>query len=199
MSSQKGFAGRVKFTLRELGEDAENYDVYEKMLELFHVKQKTGSLRDWLLDLAYQEAARELLISQGQVGRFKGAVVSSRESVQEAPNPPIKQQARKPEPEPEPEQRLEAVDVEPQAQAVRQSVAESIKPSVGRTVSEKSESMTLGGVVEDGDEIFDDEDTDYDMESFLPITLAQRAEEEKKKQGKGSSLPLGISSLVMST
>ena len=197
MSSQKGFAGRVKFTLRELGEDAENYDVYEKMLELFHVKQKTGGLRDWLVGLAYQEAARELLISQGQVGRFKGAVVSSRESVQEAPNPPIKQQARKPEPEPE--QRLEAVDVEPQAQAVRQSVAESIKPSVGRTVSEKSESMTLGGVVEDGDEIFDDEDTDYDMESFLPITLAQRAEEEKKKQGKGSSLPLGISSLVMST
>lgn len=195
MSSQKGFAGRVQITLREIEGDAENCDVYEKMLELFHVKQKTGSLRNWLVDLAYQEAARELLLSQQQREEFKSAVMPPRQSVQKAPNPPVKQQA------PKSEQRLEEVSVEPQAQVAGRSVAENIKPSAGRTVSERQESITLGGAAGDDEEIFDDEDADFNMEHFLPITLAQRAEEEKKKQreGKGSSLPLGISSLVMST
>lgn len=193
MSNQKGFAGRVQFTLRDLDEGAENCSVYGKMLELFHAKQKTGSLRHWLVELAYQEAARELLLSQQQKEEFKSAVVPPRQSVQKAPNPPVKQQA------PKSEQRLEEVSVEPQAQVAGQSVAENIKPSAGRTVSERQESITLGGAAGDDEEIFDDEDADFNMEHFLPITLAQRAEEEKKKQGKGSSLPLGISSLVMST
>ena len=192
MNSQKNFVARVQITLRELDEGAENCDVYEKMLELFHIKQKTGSLRNWLVELAYQEAARELLPSQQQREEFKSAVVPSRQSVQKAPNPPVKQKA------PMSEQRLEEVSVKPQAKVAGRSVAENTKPSAGRTVSERQESITLGGAA---GEIFDDADADFNMEQFLPITLAQRAEEEKKKQreGKGSSLPRGISSLVMPT
>lgn len=195
MNSQKNFVARVQITLRELDEGAENCDVYEKMLELFHIKQKTGSLRNWLVELAYQEAARELLPSQQQREEFKSAVVPSRQSVQKAPNPPVKQKA------PMSEQRLEEVSVKPQAKVAGRSVAENTKPSAGRTVSERQESITLGGAAGDDEEIFDDADADFNMEQFLPITLAQRAEEEKKKQreGKGSSLPRGISSLVMPT
>lgn len=195
MNSQKNFVARVQITLRELDEGAENCDVYEKMLELFHIKQKTGSLRNWLVELAYQEAARELLPSQQQREEFKSTVVPSRQSVQKAPNPPAKQQA------PMSEQRLEEVSVKPQAKVAGRSVAENTKPSAGRTVSERQELITLGGAAGDDEEIFDDEDADFNMEQFLPITLAQRAEEEKKKQreGKGSSLPRGISSLVMPT
>ncbi len=196
MKNHNNFIGRVKFTLRDPEGDAESDRVYAKMVELFHAKHKTGSLRYWLLDLAYQSAARELLVDEGQ-GMAVGTITPVHQAAQKNPQPPAQQQAVKSEPELKTKAKAKAEHAregEPQAQVgqVRERAVESTRSRV------EQGAVTVGGDVGGDVEIDDD---DVDMDSFLPLTLSGSVEKERGKQGtgKGSDMPLGISGLVMST
>jgi len=83
MSNLPDFKTRVQFSFGAApsGISDDTAVLYDKVAEMFQTKKKLGSLKYWLLELAYEAAEKELALENGIQSRVSAQVFDSDEVV----------------------------------------------------------------------------------------------------------------------
>lgn len=182
------FKTRVQFSFGEAPSDISDESVilYNKVAELFRSKMKLGSLKYWLLELAYDAAEKELALERGVESGLSVEAVRSDEalprrekkaerSTGEIDKPSASEVALS---DPQEVQQVE-VAAAPQAHAQALAKAPQVQERVG-------EDGLVENWIEDGEEV--------DMSIYEPKTLSGNMTAKKRVE-----MPQSMRNLVLKT